>query len=254
MELDRKLIECVANAAEGITVDQVVIGLGYTAVTTSNGGMGLAATGAAMHGCCGSLDVEDFESRPAGDLLAGIGSADPMNRTMALALINALNHEAALRLPQDPGNDVLLDRFDVLGGARVAMVGYFPPLVRLLESKGVPFSVIDDARGIGDKDHFYRQLRDWADVLLMTATSIINQTTESILAHAGPDMRTILLGPSTPMVAAAFTHLPIHMLAGTAITDRMQALKIVRHGGGARSLKPVSRKVYQETGIGRSLE
>lgn len=254
MELNHKLLDCMTSAAEGVTVQQVTIGLNYTAVSTSRGDIGIAATGIAQAACCdGGRDVPDYEGRPASDLLAHITASDPMARTMALALVNALNHRRALKLPQDDGNRILVDRFDILSGARVAMVGYFPPLVRLLEAQRVPLTVIDATRGIGDPNVFYRQLQDWADVLLITATSIINNTTEAVLSHAGPDLKTILLGPSTPMVPEAFNHLPIHMLAGTAIVDADRFLKTVRHGGGARTLKPHGRKVYQLTAIGRNI-
>ena len=251
MKLNLKLVESVSAAADRVTVDQVTIGLGYTAVTTSDGSIGIAATGVAMDGCCaGKFDIVDFEDRPATDLLQLIMDPDPMGRTMALALINALNHRQALAMPEDPGNAMLFDHLGIRSGARVAMVGYFPPLVRLLKKEKVPLSIIDDAKGLGDKKTFYHQLEGWADVLLITATSIINNSTETILSHAGPDVKTVLLGPTTPMVPEAFDHLPIHMLAGTAITDRAGTLKIVRHGGGTRSLKPVSRKVYWLTGAG----
>jgi len=254
MELNQKLFDCLAPAAENVTVDQVTLGLGYTAVTTARGDIGIAATGVAMEICCaGNLDGIDYEGRPAIDLLQQILTADPMARTMALALINALNYRPAQDLPEDKDNRVLFDRFDLLSGARVAMVGYFPPLVRLLESRNVPLTVVDDAKGLGDKAVFYNRLGGWADTLLITATSIINNSTETILSHAGPGLKTILLGPSTPMLPEAFTHLPVHMLAGTALTDREKTLKIVRHGGGARTLKPVSRKVYRLTDLGRSL-
>jgi uncharacterized protein len=46
------------------------------------------------------------------------------------------------------------------------------------------------------------------------------------------------------MLPEIFDHLPIHMLAGSAITDRTEALKVVRHGGGTHALKPFSRKIY----------
>lgn len=240
----------MSAAADKVKVGQVTIGLGYTSVTTSDDGIGIAATGAALDGCyAGNRDVVDFEGCPATDLLQLIMNSDPMERTMALALINALNHKQTMSLPDDPGNSVLFDHFGILSGARVAMVGYFPPLVRLLEEKNVPLTVIDDAKGLDDKETFYQKLNGWADVLLITATSILNNSTESILSHAGPDLKTILLGPTTPMVPEAFDHLPIHMLAGTAITDRARTLKIVRHGGGARSLKPISRRVYCLTNI-----
>lgn len=248
MELNRKLLESVATTADRVTVDQVTIGIGYTAVTTSDGAIGIAATDVARDDCwAGNREVLDFEGGPATDLLQLIMRTDAMARTMALALINALNHPKTMTLSDDPGNRVLIKHFGVLSGARVAMVGYFPPLVRLLTEKNVPLAIIDDAKGLNDKESFYRKLEVWADVLLITATSIINNSTETLLSHAGPRLRTILLGPTTPMLPEAFDHLPIHMLAGTAITDPAQALKIIRHGGGARALKPVSRKVYRLT-------
>ncbi len=248
MKVNQKLLESSTAAAARIRVDQVTIGLGYTAVATSDGAMGLAATGWALDGGGESKhDVADFEGCPATDLLQLIMNSDPMHRTMALALINALNHRQALALPEDPGNALLFNHFGILSGNRVAMVGYFPPLVRLLEEKKVPLWVIDDARGLDDKETFFRKLEGWADVLLITATSILNNSTESILAHAGPNVKTILLGPTTPMIPEAFDHLPIHMLAGSAITDGEGAMRIVRHGGGARSLKPFIRKVYRLT-------
>lgn len=249
MELNQKLFDCIAESAAAVHVTQVCIGLGYTAVTTSDGGIGIAATGISLNNCMsGNFDIPDYEDRPAMALLPSIFSADPMARTIAVALINALNNATALNQHQDAGNTILFDRFGILSGARVAMVGYFPPLVRFLESHGVPLSIVDDNRAIGDKQKFYRQLSDWADVLLLTATSIINNSTEEVLLHAGPRLKAVILGPSTPMLPAAFNHLPVHMLAGTAITNLPQALKMVRHGGGPRSLKSISRKVYQLIG------
>lgn len=233
-------------AAHRVTIDQVTIGLGYTAVTTSDGGIGIAATCVALNGCCaGKFHVVDFEGRPASDLLRLIMEPDPMGRTMALALINALNRKPALAMPEDPCNAMLFDHFGVRSGIRVAMVGYFPPLVRLFKEKKVLLSIIDDARGMGDKNTFYNQLHGWADLLLITATSILNNSTEEILSHAGPKVKAVLLGPSTPMIPGAFDHLAIHMLAGTAITDPAGALKVIRHSGGTRALKPVSRRVYR---------
>ena len=245
MELNRRLIKCLSAAAARVKVNQVFIGISYTAVTTSDGAIGIAATGVTADGCCtGNRDMADFEGRSGSDLLQLIMNSDRLARTMALALINALNHRQTLALPEDPGNALLVDHFGIRSGARVAMVGYFPPLVHLFEKAGVLLSVIDDAKGLGDKQTFYDRLDGWADVLLITATSIINNSTETILSHAGPDLKTVLLGPSTPLIPEAFAHLPIHMLAGTAITDGERALKIIRHGGGARALRPVSRKVY----------
>ena len=246
MALNQNFFDCMSAAAEGVTVEQVTIGIGYTAVKTSLGHVGIAATGIVLSDASAdSLKIEDFEGRPAAQLLQRIIDDDPMTRTMAMALINALNRPATLTLPEDPDNRILFDRFGILSGAKVAMVGYFPPLVHFLESKKIPLTVVDDGRGIGDKSDFYRKLKSWADVLLLTATSIINNSIEDVLDHAGARLKTICLGPSTPMLPAAFKGFPVHMLAGSAIIDGPGLIKIIRHGGGARSLRTVSRKVFQ---------
>jgi hypothetical protein len=46
------------------------------------------------------------------------------------------------------------------------------------------------------------------------------------------------------MVAAAFQHLPVHMLAGTVPIDKENVLKAIRHGMGTPVLQKFSRKSY----------
>ena len=67
---------------------------------------------------------------------------------------------------------------------------------------------------------------------------------EEILAHAGQNLKSIMLGPSTPMVTDAFEHLPVHMLAGTVPIEQEKVLKAIRHGMGTPVLQKFSRKSY----------
>jgi uncharacterized protein len=48
------------------------------------------------------------------------------------------------------------------------------------------------------------------------------------------------------MVADAFEHLPVHMLAGTVPVDKERTLKAIRHGMGTPVLHKHSRKVFLE--------
>jgi uncharacterized protein (DUF4213/DUF364 family) len=72
----------------------------------------------------------------------------------------------------------------------------------------------------------------------------LNNTTEEILGRVGKDVQTVMLGPSTPMVAEAFEHLPVQMLAGTVPIDQAKILKAIRHGMGTPVLQKFSRKSY----------
>jgi uncharacterized protein (DUF4213/DUF364 family) len=117
--------------------------------------------------------------------------------------------------------------------------------------------VIDEFRGIGSQELFFKKLSSWADVLFLTSTSILNNTTEKILERVGANTKTALLGPSTPMVAEAFGDLPVDILAGTVPVEKDRVLKAVRHGLGTRHIHKFSKKSYlicrgSVTGNGRS--
>ena len=245
MILNDKLFNLFKDRAVNTRVDLLCLGLGYTAVVTTDGGIGIAYTFFEDKKSCMALnEALDYESRPAAELLEKIRSDHPLERSMALALVNALNYDSALTLPQDKDNSILFNEFSLQPDTNVAMVGYFGPLVKRLEEKKVPLEILDVSRGLGDRNDFYQKLTHWANVLLLTSTSILNNTTEEILSHLHAKAKTALLGPSTPMVAEAFAHLPVQMLAGTVPLDSDSIIKAVRHGMGTPVLHRFSRKSY----------
>jgi len=245
MRLNQKLYDLFADQAADVKIEILSLGLGYTAAVTSDGGIGLAYTYFENKKACMILNKYiDYESRPAVELLAKIKSANSIERSMALALVNALNHRRALGFPEDHHNRILFEEFHIRAGSRVAMVGYFGPLVKMFEEKKAALEILDASRHLGNENAFYEKLGGWAEVLFLTSTSILNNTTEAILSYVHPRLKTVMLGPSTPMVAEAFSHLPVHMLAGTVPIDRENLLKAVRHGMGTPVLQKFGRKSF----------
>ena len=245
MRLNQKLYEILAGRAKEVEIQILCLGLGYTAVTLADGGIGLAYTHFEDKQSCMLLNRHiDYEGQPAVQLLEKIKSDHPVERSMALALVNALNYEAALEYPEDKKNQIMFDEFKIGAGTRVAMVGFIEPLVDLLNKKRAEVEVLDRSRRMGQKKDFFAKLGNWADVLLLTSTSILNNTTEEILQNVHQKVKTIMLGPSTPMVAAAFKHLQVHMLAGTVPIDKENVLKAIRHGMGTPVLQKFSRKSF----------
>ena len=221
MILNDKLYRFFIAEARKVQVDSLCLGLGYTAVVTSDGGVGLAYTYFEDKKSCMVLNNSlDYEGRAAVELLEKIKSDSPIERSMALALVNALNHQKALLLPEDENNEIMFEIFKITKGTKVAMVGYFGPLIKRFEQKGAALEVLDRSRELGRVGDFYKKLKNWADVLFLTSTSILNNSTEEILANAHARLKTIMLGPSTPMVKQAFEHLPVHMLASISPMKR----------------------------------
>lgn len=245
MKLSQRLYDFFHDKAAQVNIEILNLGLSYTAVGTSDGGMGVAYTYLDNgKSCCQALKGTQYEGSPAIDMLETILDPHPLKRSMGLALINALNYERSLALPEDIDNRLIFDTLEIGPGTRVAMVGYFGPLIKVFEDRGAVLKVIDQSRKIGETHEFYAQLRDWAEVLFLTSTSILNQSTEDILSHTSKAVRTVMLGPSTPMVPEAFSHLPVAILAGTVPVDREKVLQAVRYGAGTRHIQQYSRKVY----------
>lgn len=258
MGLVENLYDLFYARALGTKVVHLCAGLRYTAVVTKAGGTGIAFTYTEGGGCCPKAEgYRDYEGESAAELLELIKSPSPLDRSMALALINAINHETACRLADDSDDSAWMDSFSIGRGSRVAMVGFFGPLMKVLKDRGAVVEVIDRhphhteggdlgfARVLhgGQETLFYEKLGEWAEVLILTSTSILNGTTEEVLGRIGPEVKAIMLGPSTPMAPEAFVGLPVRALAGTAVVDGEAVLKAVRHGAGTPVIHRFSRKV-----------
>jgi len=242
--INHSLFDAMVHKAKQVKIDYLCMGLGYTAITTSDGSLGLAYTYFGHKtGCTLVRNYKDFEDRPAVDLLSLIHSSVPLERSMALALINALAQPDLSDLPSDRGNGILFDCLEIGPSAKVAMVGFFKPLVEILESKGAEVEVLDEFRAMGEKATFYERLGQWADAAVITSTSLLNNSFEEIMAHVATNVRSAMVGPTTPMVAEAFAEWPmIKALAGTVPLENKPILKSVRHGLGTPYLHKHSKK------------
>ncbi|MFC1858176.1 Rossmann-like domain-containing protein [Thermodesulfobacteriota bacterium] len=228
MQLNQRLYDLVAAKAKIVNVEMLSIGLGYTAVMTSAGGVGLAYTYfESPEHCLLNEPYRDVEGKPVLELIEHLKSSDLLQRSIALAAVNALNYENALTLLQDRDNRILMDRLNIRRGTRVAMVGLFRPMLKLFEKRGAELEIIDASRAIGRKKEFYEKLGNWAEALILTSTSIINNTTEEILGRTAPNVKTALLGPSTPLVPEAFENMPVHLLAGMVPIEKTKILKVL---------------------------
>lgn len=241
-----RLHAALRQRAEQTAVAQVVLGLGYTAVLLEDGSAGLAYTWTHDDTCCSHVHGWGAAEGGAAAVLLDLLLAETgLQRSVGLAAANALNHAAAIRLPEDHGSaGSLIDQFGITRGTRVSMVGYFPPVMHALREMGAGIDVIDDAKGMGDQEAFGARLGTWAEVVIMTSTALIGGTADALLAAVGPSARVALLGPSTPLVPEAVAGTRVEVLGGMVPREVDDVLRAVRHGGGTRTFSRHCRKVY----------
>jgi uncharacterized protein (DUF4213/DUF364 family) len=230
--------------AGGLRVKDVRIGLSYTAVLLENGQAGLAYTFPKDHseGCTAFKGELPLAGSRASRLLAFFDSGAKLDSSLALATCNALFSTTVEGLRE---GDVL-KYLDLRNEDTVGMVGWFAPVVPFLRKRVGSLKIFEQVetndKEIMSSEEAYRILPE-CHVALITSTSIINGTIDGLLEAAGSCREVVLLGASTPLAPAAFSHTPVTVLAGVVISEPVEILRIVSEGCGTHRFKNAVRKV-----------
>lgn len=236
-------------------IERAVVGPFFTGVKLTSGEAGSCATPIKEIPeavCCPSSAMSmpfpgKLAGRPALRTAEEAVSQIGIRRALGVAALNALAQVVNDRRQTRgalPGYDLIegVDAFDV---ARVtaadtaAVVGAFVPFLRALRALGVRHWVLEkDLSTLKPVEMpHYRPAEDFpqvipeADVLLITGTTLINDTLTDLLAVAKPGARIVIVGPSVTMVPDAFLARGCSILGGVRITDPDAFLDILAEGG-----------------------
>jgi uncharacterized protein (DUF4213/DUF364 family) len=256
--------EILGPELDGITVERVVIGLFFTGVKLSNGIAGACATPIKTIPeavCCPSSAMTmpfpgKLKGRPAFDLARETLGDNGVRRAVGIAAMNALADTCWRRRPH-PDTELRfgVDAFDAteMGpGDKVVVVGAFVPFLRELKRRRQPYLVLeqDPATLKPDELPFFRPAEEAArvvpdaDVLLITGTTLINDTLEDLLRWAKPSARVTMVGPTVSLLPDAFLRRGADILGTVRITDPDAFLDMLAEGGsGYHFLGRTAQKV-----------
>jgi len=234
------IIDRLLNAIQPGKILTIQVGMSRTAVvveTDSGIQCGLAAT-------LSNTD-SDHRTHPsvakAGQLLemsaeelAGlVNSTSLTEAAIGLATINALlpgklDHTCALN-----GHDYLLEQ---VKGKNLALIGHFP-FIDLLKPVVKALWTLELNPKPGDipveKAPVYLPQ---ADIVAITATTIINKTFDDLITLCRPEATVIMLGPSTPLSPILF-ELGVTVISGTRVLNVLETVKGIAQASSVRQLK-----------------
>lgn len=241
MELitQKKLIDFLEPHAAGQVIADVRIGLGYIAVQLSGGQAGVAWTPDSNAACCTHFPVAGtLIGLDAGELLNMLGDrSSALKRAVGLATANALLD----LLPHPPfSREEVISSLSITPRDRVAMVGYFGPIVAHLEDSRCKLDIIElnPHKGNTLTPEQGKAALGECSVAIITATSLVNGTCDELLASLGNPRAAVVLGPSTPFCPEAFSDTKITHLAGARVVEADKVLQVVSQGGGTMRMKP----------------
>lgn len=202
---------------ESVPVSDVRVGVFYTAAQLSSGEVGVAFTPRDLSDtvCC----PRSAQTAPSAGHLAGRNAWDlaryaffpaPLRRAVGVAVLNALS-ALAIRRTGVPGGRLLpgVDAFEaaeVSPADRVAMVGAFAPLVKVLKDRVATMWVVDKHRDAlkPDEVSFWRPPERGAEVLsqatvaIITGSALVEGGIDNLLAATGRARRVVVAGSTAP--------------------------------------------------------
>ncbi len=244
MSIRQRLRALVAEEAEKVRVDDVRIGLSYTAVKLDDGRLGVSYSfgNRIVGGCSVFRGARPLAGRQAFQLLDYILSDIPVECSVGLATVNAIVNI----LPTAAIQGDMLDAVELTSNDHVGMVGYFGPLVPAIERRVAKLDIFEETDrycGVCRPAPEALDTLPQCDVALITSTAIVNGTIDDILRVTRNCRETVLLGSSTPLSCSAFEGTSVTWLSGIVVHHPAGILRIVSEGGGTVLFKSYVTKI-----------
>lgn len=168
------------------------------------------------------------------ELASLVESSSVTEVSIGLATINAL-------LPQNPELWIDLKARDYLAqwGANknVAVVGHFPFVSDLRQQVKKLWVLELTPLEEGDlPTHMAPEILPQADLVAITATTLINKTFQGLVELCRPDAKVVLVEPSAPLSPTLYDH-GIHVIAGIVVVDAQKVLLGVSQGVSLHQLR-----------------
>jgi uncharacterized protein (DUF4213/DUF364 family) len=184
-----------------------------------------------------------LRGRRAADLAHEALSGHGIRRAVGIATVNALADCCWQRRPHPDvelrhGIDAF-DTTDIRNGDRMVIVGAIVPFLKELKRRGQAFLVLEqDAATLkADELPYFRpaeqaaEILPDADVVLITGSTLVNNTLEDLLALTRRDAPVTVVGPTVGMLPDAFLARGADVLGCVRITDPDAFLELLAEGG-----------------------
>ncbi|MBC8489046.1 MAG: hypothetical protein H8D45_23745 [Bacteroidetes bacterium] len=213
-------------------IHKVVTGAKYTALLLKNGNIGVCAN-------FGNR-IEDNPGKYSKLDLKNIS-----HRIFLTAYFNALlNYTNDSKKSGD-----IFDIVDFRKYKNIVMIGLFKPIVRKFEEENISLSVFDYLKDdsvliSGSKKSDYLKK---SDAVILSSTTIFNNTFKEIITNSKERCDIFLLGPSSIISREIFDYWDVKIIFGTVFEKNDERiLDIIKNGGGTKYFQPYGRKVYLE--------
>lgn len=227
-------IDQLIAAVPAHPVRDVLVGCFTTCVHARNHGLASTLKPAA-HSGVGLSDAGDLNGMDVRDLARLARSTNTLDASVGIAAINSMADLTTQTVRTGNARELLLEKG---AGKTLGMIGHFPFIERVRDRfrKALVFELAPQP-GDMTADRMPQRLGE-ADVVALTATSLINHTFADVMGWIRKDAFVVMLGPSTPLYPLLFD-LGIDALCGSVVTDSARALDMMKQAAPFRKLEGI---------------
>jgi hypothetical protein len=245
--LFEKIYQQALPSLEGKRIKDVRIGLGLLVVELDDSSLAVSyVLRDELSPGCSVMPIEKPLIGMEAKEMAGwtIKYNNPLLTSLGLAVLNSVVDHSEI---EQSSHDNLFEMFQQ--DDQVGMIGFIEPMIKQLKAVTSKKMFIFD-RSMENSNDIYpdtlqKELLSQCDIVMITGTTTINHTLDSILEYSSNAREIILIGTSTPLYPSAFTDTKVSQLAGSLWQkeNRDSIFTIIGEGRGMKSLMKYGKKV-----------
>lgn len=268
-ETVQQIRQLLGSPFEKITIERVVLGLFFTGIKLSDGMGGLCFTpikSIPEAVCCPSSARAmpmsgKLRNQPAAKLLDEMFHDNALKRALGIATLNALSMRCWQQHPPQAytirHHVDAIDAVSFKNSGYTVVVGALVPVIRELKKRNQPFGILelDKTTLKADELPFLIPPAEAslaiarADLLIITGTTLINDTLEGLLSPRKPEARVAVMGPTASGLPNALLRRGVSVIGGVLVTEPDRVLDLIAEGGSGYNFfgKGAERTVIQPT-------
>ncbi|MFX0071830.1 MAG: Rossmann-like domain-containing protein [Candidatus Hermodarchaeota archaeon] len=180
-----------------------------------------------------NTDPMEFVGMNIFDLAKKFSSSDKFEKTIGLGAINAISQYIFKK--SDFQFDLATDSLglvDLNSKDKVGMVGFFPPLVKIIEELDIPLVVIELNMNLVQTTEKWEVTLDSnrlkeCNKVLITSTTVLNSTVDSILEKCSHAEKISMVGPTAGFLPDPLFKRNIDVIGSTFIHDSNLFMELI---------------------------
>ncbi len=174
-----------------------------------------------------SWDMKDIIGKRADEIIDLLLSEDALERTVGLAVLNALSQDFINTHPEQYFIDADSNLFGLMNvnkSSTVGLVGYFRPMMEKLLNQAGKVIVLERSEVLLKESYPFTMTDDptqlpHCDKVLITATTVLNDSLPDLMPHCANADFTTVMGPTAGFLPDALFDLGLHAVGFSRVEN-----------------------------------